>query len=90
MFRYMFEILTTLLESLRNQKTHLRLDLGKTSYKELVFARGEFLRLVGAQNQSLRLIIIYFILKYTFTIKITLLESLQIKKTQLKVQFRQN
>ena len=30
-----------------------RLDLGKTSHKDLVFARGVFLRLVGAQNESL-------------------------------------
>ena len=39
----------------------LGLDLGKTSYKDLVFARGEILSLVGAQNESLRLIIIYYI-----------------------------
>ena len=37
----------------------LGLDLGKTSYKDLVFARGEFLSVVGAQNESLRLITIY-------------------------------
>ena len=30
-------------------------------YKDLVFARGEFLTLVGAQSNSLRLIIIYYI-----------------------------
>ena len=34
-----------------------RLDLGKTSYNDLVFARCEFLRFVGAPNESLRLII---------------------------------
>ena len=39
----------------------LGLDLGKTSYKDLVFARGEFLSLVGTQNESLRLIITYYI-----------------------------
>ena len=39
----------------------LGLDLGKTSYKDLVFVRGEFLSVVGAQNQSLRLSIIYYI-----------------------------
>ena len=61
MFIYVFGILTTLLELLWNQKTHLRLDLGKTIYEDLVFPRGEFLSLVGAQNESLRLIIIYYI-----------------------------
>ena len=33
----------------------------QTSYKDLVFARGEFLSVVGAQNESLSLIIIYYI-----------------------------
>ena len=37
------------------------LDLGKTSYKDLVFAPGEFLSVVGAENESLRLILIYYI-----------------------------
>ena len=39
----------------------LGLDLGKTSYKDLVFAQGEVLSLVGAQNESLTIIIIYYI-----------------------------
>ena len=39
----------------------LGLDLGKTSYKDLVFARGEILSLVGAQNESLSIIIMYYI-----------------------------
>ena len=34
------------------------LDLSKTSYKDLVFARGDFLRLVRGPNGSLRPIII--------------------------------
>ena len=50
------------------------LDFGKTSYKELVFVTSEFLRLVGAQNESLRVIIVFYKLKYTFGIKITFLE----------------
>ena len=29
------------------------LDLAKTSYKDLVFVQGEFLRIVEAQNESL-------------------------------------
>ena len=39
----------------------LGLDLGQTSYKDLVLAPVEFLSVVGAQNESLRLIIIYYI-----------------------------
>ena len=67
-----------------------RLDLAKTSYKDLVFVRGEFLRLVGAQNMSLTVIMLYYMIKYTFVFKTTLLESLRSQKTQLKAQFRQN
>ena len=47
---------TTLLDSLRNQNTHFRARFRQTSYKDLVFARGEFLSVVGAQNESLRTI----------------------------------
>ena len=32
------------------------LEFGKTSYKDLVFARGEFLRFFSDPNESLRLI----------------------------------
>ena len=35
----------------------LGLDLGKTNYKDLVFARGEFLSVVGAQKEPLRIIL---------------------------------
>ena len=45
------------------------LDLGKTSYKDLVFARSVLIRLVRAPNESLRLIIIYYMFKYSFRIK---------------------
>ena len=61
MFKYLFGITTTLLESLRSQNTNIRARFRQTSYKDLVFARGEFLSVVGAQNESLRLIIIYYI-----------------------------
>ena len=61
MFKYSFRIKTSLLESLRSRNTRLKPVLCKTSYKGLVFARGEFLSVVGAQNVSLRLIIIYYI-----------------------------
>ena len=61
MFKYGFGITVTLLESLRSQNTHFRARFRQTSYKDLVFARGELLSFVGAQNESLRLIIIYYI-----------------------------
>ena len=59
----------------------MRLDLGKTSYKDLVFARSEFLKLVVDPNESLRLILIYYMFKYSVEIKKTLLESLRSQKT---------
>ena len=42
------------------QKYHSRARFTQTSYKDLVFARDEFLSVVGAQNESLRLNIIYY------------------------------
>ena len=54
-----------MLESLRSQKKPVeKIDLGKTSYKDLVFARGEFLSVVGAQNESPRIILMYYMFKY--------------------------
>ena len=58
MYKYTFVIKTTLLESLRSQNTHFRARFRQTIYKDLVFARGEFLSVVGAQNEFVRLIII--------------------------------
>ena len=46
--------------------------------------RGDILRLVGDQNESLRVIIIYYKLKYTFGIKITLIESQRSQKNPFK------
>ena len=90
MFKYWVWNKTTLLDSLQSpKKTNLK-SWFKESYKDLVFARGEFLRLYGAQNECLRLIIIEYILKYIFGIKITLLESLRSQKTLLKARFMQN
>ena len=43
-----------------------------------------FLRLVGAPNESLILIIIYYILKYSVGIKTTFLESLRSQKKYFK------
>ena len=59
-FKYRFGITTTLLESLPSQNTHFSARFRQTSYKDLVFARGEFLSVVGAQNESGRLVIIYY------------------------------
>ena len=62
----------------------------KTSFNDLGFARNEFLRLVGAPNDSLILIILYYMFKYSFGIKTTLLESLRSQKLILQAIFRQN
>ena len=89
-FKYLFGIKTTLVESLRSQKSILKAIFGKTSYNELVFARNEFFRLSGAPNESLILIIIYYMFKYSVGIKTTLLESLRSQKSILNAIFRQN
>ena len=47
-----------------DQNTHFRVRFRETSYKDLVFARGEFLSVIGAQNESLRTILMYYIFKY--------------------------
>ena len=89
-FKYTFKIETTLLVSLRSQKSPQRLDFSKTSYNYFVLARGEFLRVVGARNEILRLSILYYKFKYLFGIKTTLVESHQSQKTHLKSRFMQN
>ena len=58
--------------------------MGKTEYKHFVTARSDFLKLVGAPNESLRLVNIYYMFKYTFCIKPTLLESLRSQKKPFK------
>ena len=45
------------------------LDFGKTTYNDFVLAQIEFLRNIGAPNEFLRLIIIYYVFKYSFGIK---------------------
>ena len=57
---------------------------------DLVFARGEFLRFFGAPNKPLRLIIIYYMFKYTLGNKTTLLDSHRSQKAPLNARFRQN
>ena len=66
------------------------LDFGKTSYTDFVLGRNEFLRLVGAPTESQVIIIIYYMYRYTFGIKITFLESLRSQKSPLKARFWQN
>ena len=89
MFKYFFGITTTLLESLRSQNTHFRSRFRQTSYKDLVFARGEIISVVGAKNESLRIILLYYLFKYLFGITTTLLESIWIQNTQFRARFRQ-
>ena len=90
MFKYSVGIKTTLIESLRSQKSILKAIFRKTSYNDLAFAQNEFLRLFGAPNQSLILTIIYYMFKYLVGIKTNLLESLRSQKSILKAIFRQN
>ena len=89
-FKYSVGIQTTLLESNRSQKSIEWLYFGKTSYKDLVYARNDFLGLVGAPNESLILIIIYYMFKYSLRIKTALLESIRSQKSILKAILRQN
>ena len=64
------------------------LDFGKTCFKDLVFARGELLGFFGDPNEFLRLGIIYYMFKYTFGKKRTLLDSYRSPKCPLKARFR--
>ena len=82
-------ITPTLLESLRNPNTHFRARFRQTSYKDLVFARGEFLSVIGAQNEFLRTILMYFMFKYLFEITTNLLESLRCQNTHFRARFMQ-
>ena len=81
---------TTLLESLRSQNTHFRSRFRQSSYKELVFARGKFLSIVGAQNESLRLIITYFTKLYIWDLNKYARFTTEPKKTHLEARFRHN
>ena len=89
MFKYWFGITSTLLESLQSQNTHFRARFRQTSYKDLVFARGELLSVVVAQNESLRVILMYYMFKYWFGITTTLLESLRSQNTHFRARFWQ-
>ena len=89
MFKYWFEITTTLLDSLRSQNTHFRARIRQTSYNDLVCARVEFLSVLGAQNQSLWIILMYYMFKYWFGITTTLIESLRSQNTHFRARFKQ-
>ena len=90
MVKYSVWIKTTLLESPRSKKSILKAIFGKTSYKDLVIAQNVFLRPFLAPNESVILIIIYYMFKYSVGIKTTLLESLRSQKSVLNAIFRQN
>ena len=62
----------------------------KLVIRTLCFERGEFSRFFVAPNESLRLIVIYYMFQNMFGHKTTLLESYQIQKSPLKAPFRQN
>ena len=89
MFKYSVGVKTTLLESLRSQKKYFKGYIS-ANYKDLVFTRNDILRLVGAPDESVILIIICYMFKYSVGIKTTLLESLRSQKSILKAIFRQN
>ena len=90
MFKYKFGIKTTLLELFRSLKTPLKARFRHNLLKRFSFARCDLLRLVRALNESLRLIIIKYMFKYSFKMKLTLLESLRSQKCPLKARFRHN
>ena len=90
MLKYEFGIKTTLLELLRSQKSPLRARFRHNLLKRLSFARCDLLRLVRALNESLRLIITFYLFKFKFENKTTLLESLPSQKSPLKARFRHN
>ena len=63
MFKYSFGIKKNLLESVGSKKKKAFKGYVTANYKDLVFARNDFLRLVVAPNELLILIIIYYIFK---------------------------
>ena len=75
--------------SLRRQNTYFTARFSQTSYKDLVFAGGEFLSVVAAQNESLRVILMYYMFKYRLGMTTTFLETLRSKNTHFRARFRQ-
>ena len=74
-----------MLESLHESKKPFKGSIfRKTSDNDFILAQNKCLRLVGAPNESLRLINRYFRFKNTFGMKTTLLESLHESKKPFK------
>ena len=69
-------------------KYHSRARFTQTSYKDLVFARGEFLSVVEAQNESLRLIIIYYFKLHIWDLK-NFARFTSEPKTHIKARFKE-
>ena len=65
-------------------------EFDKTIYTDFAFGRNELLILAEAPTESLSIIIIYYMFKYTFGIKTNLLESLWSQKSPLKARLWQN
>ena len=62
-------------------KNPLKARFRENYLESLCFNAKRVLRYIGALNESLRLIIIYYMFKYTFGAKTTLLESNQCQKS---------
>ena len=89
MFKYSFGIKKHFARVTSEPKKYLK-GYVTANYNDLVFALNDFLRLVGAPNEFLILIMIYYMFKYSVGIKTTLLESLRSQKIILQAIFRQN
>ena len=76
-FKHSFRIKTTSVVSLRSKKSFLRAQFRDNLYKDLGLARSDFFKVYGAPNESLRLIILNYMFKFTFGIKTNSLESLR-------------
>ena len=50
----------------------------------------EFSRHVGPPNESIRLILIYYAVKYSFGIKTALVQSLRSQESRLKARVKEN
>ena len=86
MFKYAYRIKTTLLESLWCKKNPLRARFRHNLLEGLSYSTNCLLRLFGNQKESLGLIIIQYMLKYSFRTKTTLLEPFRSRKRLVKSQ----
>ena len=88
MFKYSFGIRTVLPESVRIKQSPLKVGFEKTSYNDFVSDQSDLLRLFRALNESLRLIKLYNMFKYSYGIKNILLELLRSQKSPLNALFQ--